>query len=695
MIPFDRLVLSQANVRRRKANVSIDDLAKDILRRGLLQALNVRPEVDADGSPTGRYHIPAGGRRYRALELLVKQKQMTKSELVPCIVKAEDASTSAEEDSLAENTHREALHPVDQFHAFKALRDQGLGVADIAARFFVTEQVVLQRLRLTTVSPALLEAYGNDEMSLRQLEAFSITDDHGRQEKVWAALKGNSYLGEPYQIRSRLAEATIRANDKRVRFVGLHAYEAAGGPIARDLFSDDAATLLEDSDLVDRLVNEKLAAAAAEIAGEGWKWVHADVSFAYNHFYPYDRLQPENALSAEEAEAVEALEAEADELEAESGEDDEIPDDVASRLGDITAELAQYDARRESFSLAQRARAGAAISIALDGTLAVQRGLVHPDDIAVTQADGEVAPGTGDSAGGSVEIPVATLPPRILVGPAPAVPDTATEEAEDEGKPKPLSEVLVTELSASRTMALRAALGGDPDMAIHALLHAMVVRTMYTFRSGSCLELNPTFTSPRVHEPKLDDSAVARIVDQRHQHWKARLPQAAEGAWDFIGTLSNKEKFELLAHVTSLTVNVLVEKYSQRERDVVQGDQLADALQLDMAAAGWTAIAENYLNRVSKARILEAVTEACGPEKASLLAHLKKGDMAREAERMLAGTGWLPEPLRASAAAAELPAFLVDETEDEGGEGERVDGDPDWHDEDAADEASADLIAAE
>lgn len=44
------------------------DTAEDIAHRGLLTSLNVRPELDGDGNETGIYRIPAGGRRYRALE---------------------------------------------------------------------------------------------------------------------------------------------------------------------------------------------------------------------------------------------------------------------------------------------------------------------------------------------------------------------------------------------------------------------------------------------------------------------------------------------------------------------------------------------------------------------------------------------------------------------------------------------------
>ena len=178
-IPFNKLVLSQANVRRVKAGVSIEELAEDIARRTLLQGLSVRAVVDADGNETGMFEVPAGGRRFRALELLVKQKRLAKTAPVPCVVR--DGGI-AEEDSLAENVQRVALHPLDQFRAFQALREKGLGDEEIAARFFVNPAVVKQRLRLAAVSPKLLDIYAEDCMTLEQLMAFTVTADHTRQE---------------------------------------------------------------------------------------------------------------------------------------------------------------------------------------------------------------------------------------------------------------------------------------------------------------------------------------------------------------------------------------------------------------------------------------------------------------------------------------------------------------------------------
>ena len=70
----------------------------DIARRTLLQTLTVRPILDDKGAETGMFEVPAGGRQFRALELLVKQKRLARTGPIPCVVRTEGL---AEEDSLA------------------------------------------------------------------------------------------------------------------------------------------------------------------------------------------------------------------------------------------------------------------------------------------------------------------------------------------------------------------------------------------------------------------------------------------------------------------------------------------------------------------------------------------------------------------------------------------------------------------
>src|SRR3954468_22422786 len=370
-IPLNKLVLSQANVRRIKAGVSVDELAEDIARRGLLQSLSVRPVLGEQGQETGTYEVPAGGRRFQALQLLVKQKRLAKTAPVPCLVKTDGV---AEEDSLAENTMREALHPLDQFRAFQALRDEyGLGDEEIAARFFVTPAVVRQRLKLVAVSPKLLALYAENAMSLEQLTAFTVTNDHARQEQVWEGL-ARGYNKEPYYIRRLLTEGAAKASDKRAVFVGAEAYEAAGGVIARDLFQHDGGGWVEDVALLDRLAREKLDAVAVEVRAEGWKWLEVAFDFPYGHTTGLRRVAPAvEALSAADQAAYDALRRESDELEAEYEGADELPDAVDARLGEFEQALARW---------AHFADACAALSLEGD--------LVHLEDLVLRDAGMDV-----------------------------------------------------------------------------------------------------------------------------------------------------------------------------------------------------------------------------------------------------------------------------------------------------------------
>ena len=657
-IPFNKLVLSQANVRRVKAGVSVEDLAEDIARRGLLQGLSVRPVLDAEGAETGEFEIPAGGRRYRALQLLVKQKRMAKTQAVPCVVRTDG---SAEEDSLAENVQRVALHPLDQFRAFRTLRDQGLGEEEIAARFFVTPTVVKQRLKLTAVSPRLLDLYAEDELTLEQLMAFTVTSDHARQEQVWEALS-RSYSKDAYYIRRQLTESTVHASDKRALFVGTEAYEAAGGTIMRDLFEDDEGGWLQDPALLDRLVAEKLAREAEKLRGEGWKWIEAAVDFPYGHSSGLRRLMGEAAPFTEEEQAVrDALRAELGELEDTYAEAPEYPDEVDARLGEIEAALQEFDERPAIYDPGEIARAGIFVSVDRDGTLRVARAYVRPED--------EPPVSGADNGGTDGEEPAAGARWTVITVGGAEVPD-ATGEPEDEDGIKPLPDRLVTELTCHRTLALRDALANDPDIAFLGVLHALCLQSFYFRGSASCLEVTAKSAGFSAQAPGLSDSATAKAIEERHERWEHQLPQDPAELWEKLTSFDADSRAVLMAHCVSLSVNAVHEPWSRGGDRIAHADQLALALGLDMAAAGWTPTVDNYLGRVTKARILEAVREAKGDASTQLIDHLKKPDMAREAERLLAGTGWLPEPLRTQAAGSEgdvppdgeamdLPTFLA------------------------------------
>jgi ParB family chromosome partitioning protein len=672
-IPFNKLSLSQSNVRRLKAGISIEDLAEDIARRGLLQSLNVRPVLDAAGAETGVFVIPAGGRRYRALERLVKQKRLSKTAPVPCIVRDPTVEVSAEEDSLAENVQRVALHPLDQFRAFKALCDQGAGEDEIAARFFVPLAVVKQRLRLASVSERLLGIYAEDGMTLEQLMAFTVTTDQARQEQVWDALQ-QSYNKEPYLIRRQLTESAVRTSDRRARFMSVEAYEAAGGVVLRDLFEDDGGGWLQDMALLDRLATEKLAMEAEKIATEGWKWIEVAVDFHYGHAHSLRRLNGvQIELAADEQATFDALTAEQAKLESEYQGADELPDAVDARLGEIETTLAAFENRPARYDPAEIARAGAFVSIDPDGHLAVERGYVRPDDEPTSVANEDSAEGPCGSDGTAIGAPAAQRTVITVGG----------EKSDDDGDDdaiKPLPERLVGELTAHRTLALRDAVANNPHVAMTALLHKLCLDTFQHSAPGACLEVSVRHVFFPVQASDLKDSLSAKAVAERQKAWEAELPKDGDALWDWLSDLDDDRRATLLAHCVSFGVNALYEKGDRYggpgvsvhgvQQRLAQADRLARAVGLDMVAAGWRPTVDNYLSRVTKPRILEAVREAKGGHAAQLLYHLKKGEMAQEAERLLGDTGWLPEPLRLADGASSsdlsvgvvetLPAFLTD-----------------------------------
>ncbi len=684
-IPFNKLLLSACNVRRVKAGVSIEQLADDIARRTLLQSLTVRPVLDGAGIETGMYEIPAGGRRFRALELLVKQKRLAKTAPIPCVIRE---GGIAEEDSLAENVQRAPLHPLDQFRAFLALREKGQSEEEIAAAFFVSVAVVKQRLRLASVSPRLLDVYAEDGLTLDQLMAFTVNGDHERQEQVYDRLS-QSYTKEAYVIRRMLTEGAVRAADKRALFVGVEAYEEGGGIVMRDLFQGDDGGWLQDPALLDRLVVEKLQREAEAVAAEGWKWIEVAPDFAYGHHFGLRQLRGDvTALTGDEEATRDALRAEYDQLEDEYAHVEDIPEEIDQRMTEIETMLGTLEDRPVAFDPDEIARAGAFVSIDGAGALKVERGYIRPED----------------------ELPVAAEPDAYIDADEPSdesdcvtsyapaggstvhgSPEAAPEPEEEDGI-KPLPDRLLTELTAHRTLALRNAIGEQPEVAFLAALHALCLRLFYGYGLNSCLDLDVKSVTFNAQAAGLNDTAVARTLTDRHQFWLASMPKHPEDLSAVLSRLDVQSQQSLFAHCVGLSVNGVYEAYNRRPQALAHADVLAKAVDLDMAAAGWTPTVDTYLGRVTKARILQAVREAKGDHAAQLIDHLKKGEMAEKAEALLAGSRWLPEPLRTPGRAmpqvAEVEAFA--ETDVTGSE-EMDTGDCEQPatDDDEADEALA------
>lgn len=594
-IPLNQLVPSAANVRRTSPNVRVEELAASIAAHGLLQNLTVRQATN--GKKAARYEVIAGGRRLAALKLLAKRKTLPADTPVPCHVLADGNVT---EISLAENALQAPMHPADQFDAFFALHSEhGMSAEDIAARFGITAAVVKQRLKLAAVSPALIEAYRAGDMNLDQLTAFVITDDHARQERVWAECGCDDSRDA---LLAALTDEHVAADDRGARFVGIDTYMAAGGGILRDLFAADGEGFLTDPDLLNRLVGEKLQAVADTVQAEGWKWVAVMRTFDYSATAGMRRIYPHDApLSGADQAKLDALEAEYAALE-EADEADVTHADV-ERLEQAMADLhgeAIYDPT-------EIAIAGAIVTLTHAGEPRIERGFIRAEDDVRT-----ASPRSRSAASG----------------------------------PAPLSAKLVAELTAYRTLALRDVLGDRPETALIVVVHALAAATFFPYATRlSCLEIGCRSPLLGIHAPGIDDGPTAQRIVQRHAAWASRLPDDPARLWDCIAALDAEDRLALLGHCAALTVQAVVAPHDRDRDPHPHADQVAEAVRLDMRDH-WQATADSYFGRVNRERILAAVGEAISPAAAENLAKLKKAALAEMADQRLQGSGWLPPLLR-------------------------------------------------
>jgi ParB family chromosome partitioning protein len=445
-----------------------------------------------------------------------------------------------------------------------------------------------------------MQAYRDEELNLDQLTAFAFTDDHAKQERVWADLGAHVERDEILEI---LNGDHIAVDDSRAQFVGVEAYQAAGGATLRDLFDEEHQGFCTDPELLNRLVREKLESVSASIQAEGWKWVEVTPHYDYQAVADMRRIYLEAPPLSEDAEAkLAALEEQYNALDADDESEENITE--SNRLEKEIAELRGEDV----FDPAEVACAGAIISIGRDGEPRIERGFIRSED------------DTGRK-------PKAKSKPR------------------GEG-PAPLSEKLVAELTAYRTVALRNALGQDPDTALIAVVHALACAAFFPHSEvKSCLKIRSGSEYLERYAPGIEESDAAKEIAKRHGAWIDRIPDDAENMWAFILTLDQRDLLALLADCASVTVNAVAARDS-RDMAADHADQLAQAVLLDMRPQ-WKPTVQNYLGRVSKDRILEAVREGVSKEAADNLASMKKLAMAEAAEHRLQGRDWLPPVLRA------------------------------------------------
>lgn len=597
-IPINKLAISGDNVRKTAtAAQGIAELAASIKAHGLQQNLVVKKNGGK------KFGIVDGGRRFQALLQLVEAGTISANHPVACRI--DESAIDGKELSLVTNTLREDMHPADEFEAFKALVDAGNSTADIAARRGCPESHVIKLLKLANCSPVLLKTYRDAKLKIDQLIAFAVTDDHSAQEAVFEQAGANAH---PSHIRRLLTANEIPATDRRVQYIGLKAYEEAGGPVKRDLFSDEEdGTFIVDAALLEKLAADKLQRAARPVSKEGWKWVDIVVpGFGYDQKAQFRQVHAEPPpLPAKLAKEVEKLQAEYDEI-CDTDEDKHI-----KRCDQIEAGLHTIRKKQGKplFTPEQLAIAGAVVTIGDDGKTEIVRGLVRPEDM--PKQKGKSKGKASDTNGAD----------------------------EDDGRGE-FAAGLIEDLTAQKSAAISAVLLKEPSVALAAVIYTMAMDVFGL--SDTCLQI----TASQEHFRKVEGSKALAQISAAKEKWSKKLPGEPEKLWQWCLKQKSGVLLDLLACCAALTVRAIRTKQDKADSARLQhADQLADALELDMKE-WFTPTAENYFNRVGKQQILEAVSEAKGQPPAPALEKLKKGELASQAERLVTGTGWLPALLR-------------------------------------------------
>jgi ParB family chromosome partitioning protein len=624
LVPLSRLVLRPTGRNVRKTpRMSIPELAASIQRVGLLQNLIVIASSDGE-----HYEVVAGGRRLAALKLLAKKHRIAKDWEVPCLLVADGTARTA---SLTENVQREAMHPADQFEAFAALVAEGRPIEDIAADFSVTPLVVQRRLKLANVSPRLMADYRADAVTLDQLMALAITDDHAAQESAF--YDAPTWQRQPSALRDRLTEREIDAyRHPLVRFVGLDAYEAAGGGVRRDLFAEgDAGVYLTDAALLDRLAQDRLTGIAAEVKAEGWAWVDAAPGVTHADLHAFQRAPRERREPTKrEAQRIEKLQAKVqaigealdDALEAE----DEDKADALQEEGEAVGEQLQaLEDSLQGYSPAARAAGGAIVTIDRNGQAVIHRGLMREAEAKALRTLERLRQGFSSEDAEN------------------------DDEGEDDEQPKTaaMSDRLAQRLSAHRTAALQIEVARHPQVALAALVHGMVQTVLHGSHYGPRHDALPLGVSLKVQDrlagmaPDCPESPAAVALRELQQVAGEALPQDSAELFAALLAKSQDELVRLLAVCVASTVDVVTPRAMPHQ----PGEELAQAVGLDMAV-WWKPSAEGYFQHVPKAVILQAVGEFAS-DSINRLAKLKKADIASEAERLVDGTGWMPAIFKA------------------------------------------------
>ncbi|MFT2793941.1 ParB/RepB/Spo0J family partition protein [Serratia sp. T13T92] len=618
IVTLKQLVKTPLNARKTPVpEKEVRELAASIEAAGLLQNLIVFP------MDNGLFGVAGGETRRLALNILMEESRsaagvpVTSEFPVPVKVVDEDKARAI---SYAENGQRSNLSPADQLANFRELAEEGKPVEQIAAILGYRTAHVKKCLKLTTVAPQLLELLKTDDITLDQLGALSSTDDHQRQIQTWDNSKHYEYKRTVKALReSVLNDEVSAAESTMVDFVGLDAYQAAGGEIRDDLFAE--SVILTNAQQLEAMAVAKLQEAADLMAKEeGWLWSlgRSKVVQSWGGDEKlFEILDVPTKLTSEQKAEAKQLTDEKKQLEEQlDGADADDEWEHAPRVEQITARLAEINNNAEINKWSAKVRAKAGIVAYLkDGKIRFQRGLMKMED--VKQAE-------------KVE----------------------REKIKKETPPSEmgLSSVLVTSLSSERTLAVMAALVQNPAVALALHTHTMATKVFGTGYTTTVLDTRLEIQRSTLlnNAPTAAEGAAEHELSKLYAQWKAKLPEGWKDDFSWLLAWEAAEILALLAFCVGLSLNG-VQSFASKEGKV--GDKLTtveNALEFDLCD-WWKPTKENYFGRISKEQISDALLDAGKSAQAASALKMKKGDAAQLAEDELATLRWLPNCFRPAA----------------------------------------------
>ena len=591
-VPLNKLHVADANVRIIEAHDDDNEQLKmSIANHGLLQNLIVHEEPDNPGT----YAVDGGRRRLNALKSLAEDGTIDQDHPIPCL-DLEDAALATEA-SLAENFMRVDMHPADQVEAFAKLVDEGLNRGDIAMRFGMTEAAVAQRLRLGNVSPIIMQAYRDGDIGLNEVKAFGLTDDQTLQETLWNDLIENNGYIQDYHIRGMLLDEKEHANSKIGKFVGIEAYEAAGGTITQDLFARDTldGAYMNDSKLLYQLATDKLNSLTEEIEGD-WKWVANAMQWGYEERSKYSQLRAiKGKLTKEEVE-------ESNRLTEQINTYDPYPrwgtpeHKEVRELEDKRQKINYQKVVRSQFTEEQRSVSGCVVSIDYNGRVEYDEGLVRKEDLKEASVlFGNENNQTGRDTREKVK--------RATTG---------------------YSTKLFDSLREDRNQIVQQHLAKDFDTAFDLFLYDMIQNTLSDGYHNGALDI--------AFYPRRNANTGMEALDASTLSMGWFGTPSRDDQFKTMSELPFEAKKKLFAMFISGTLNP---QLTNDDHPVPEIETVIERLEIDFAVE-FRPTVDNFWNRLTKPSIIELVQKVFTKKWATEHSKLKKADLAAACEKAFA-----------------------------------------------------------